>query len=251
MGGIGLLSGGGAGSAGDKLTGGSKAANKASKANLAQIKALFEQLNAYGSEQYGNAMKSIEGIGAASKNDALSREKQYVAGSTQNLANMGLSGSTAANAAQRGIHSDTLRTLGGINEDIARMKASLFTGQAGFRQGNVNSLSGLLGNYQNAPGTNYLAEAMKLAPLFMSDIRRKNIIRQVRTAVWNGIEFGVYRFTYKDNPDAEFEGVIAQDVRYIPGVVTRDADGWLMVNVEALKRKTGVEVKRVGAEVSV
>lgn len=157
---------GSAGTFGDNMTGGGKGAQKANKKNIAQIKALFDWLNLYGDQQYGNAMKSIEGIGAASKADALSQEKQYLAGSTQNLASMGLSGSTAANAAQRGIHSDTLRTLGGINEDIARMRASLFTGQAGFRQGSIQSLASILGGIQHMPGTNYPLELAKIGASF-------------------------------------------------------------------------------------
>ena len=162
MGGIGLL-GGGAGSAGDKLTGGQKAANKASKKQLKEIKALFEGLNLYGDQKYGEALKSIEGVGAASKADALSKEKQYVANATQGLAGLGLSQSTVANAAQRGIHSDTMRTLGTINEDVARMRAGLLTGQAGFRAGNVGNLASILGGVQQQPGHNYLADILGLA----------------------------------------------------------------------------------------
>lgn len=248
---------GSAGTFGDSITGGGKSAQKANKRNVKQIKQLFDSLNIYGDEKFGEAMKAIEGAGSASKADALSLGKQYSASATQNLANMGLSGSTAANAAQRGVHSDTLRRLGLINEDIARMRAGLFTGQAGFRQGNVQSLASILGGVQHQPGYNYLGGLMQggaqlgSAAILASDLRLKNVIRVVRTATWNGMEFPVVRFTYKDSPDGEWEGVIAQDVRHIPGVVTRGADGYFLVNVDALKRKTGVEIKRVASGVAV
>jgi hypothetical protein len=168
----GLFGGGGAGSQSDKFTGGQKSANKANKNNLAFIKSLFYGgegapfgplgIIGYGNQKYDEALKSIEGVGAASKADALSKEKQYVAHTTQGLQGMGLSGSTVGSAVERGIHSDTLRTLGGINEDIARMRAGLLTGQAGFQQGNINSLANIFGGVQHTGGTNYLAELMKL-----------------------------------------------------------------------------------------
>lgn len=237
----------------DKLTGGSKKANKSNKANLAQIKAMFDQLNTYGEGKYGEALKSIEGIGAASKANALSQENQYLAHSKQSLG--GLYNSTVANSAARGIHSDTMRVLGGIDEDIARMRAGLLTGQAGYRQSNVMGLGNILGGFQYQPGTNYLAELMKIggSAAMFCDRRLKNILALVDVAFSrDGTPFGIYRFTYKMHPEAGvFEGVIAQEVRHIPGVVLQTLSGHLLVDAEKLYELTGVEIKHIGSGVPV
>jgi hypothetical protein len=248
FGAFGLGSGSGAGSGSDKLTGGSKSANKANLKNLADIKALFAGLNQYGDQKYGEAMKSIEGVGNASKANALSQENQYLAKSSQSLG--GLYNSTVKNSAARGIHSDTLRVLGGIDEDMARMRAGLLTGQAGFRQSNVGNLASILGGVQNNPGTNYLAEIMKMAP-FLSDRRVKDIIRRVDIVSGpDGVPFGLYHFKYRQYPEAGvFEGVIAQEVTHLPGVVVQGIFGLLLVDTDALRKQTGIEVKHLGAEV--
>lgn len=159
-----LFSGGSTGSA-DKFTGGSKQAQKSNKANLQSIKDLFSSLNLYGDKKYDEALASVSGVGTASKNEALSRENQQVASATQGLQGLGLSGSTVGMNVQRGIHSDTLRTLGTINEDVARMRAGLLTGQAGFRANSTFNLGSILSGVQYKPGANNAAELAKLAAM--------------------------------------------------------------------------------------
>lgn len=140
--------------------GGQKHANKKNAGNLAQIKALFKELNLFGDQQYGKALGEIDKVGGASKAAALSQEKQYLSGAQQQLGSSGMWGSTVGPNMQRGIHSDTLRVLGGIDEQLAQLRAGLFTGQAGFRQGNMLNLAGILSGVQYK-GSNVTADLAK------------------------------------------------------------------------------------------
>lgn len=159
-GGLGFLGGGGSGGALDTLTGGGKAANKANLKNVDYIKALFGEAMSKGQEGYKQALGQLDKAGDSAKTDTLSQEKQFLAGSSQNLANSGLYGSTVQNAAARGIHSDAMRSLGSIDSQIANMRAGLLTGQANFGLRGAEGLGGILGNVQHKPGTDYLGKLL-------------------------------------------------------------------------------------------
>lgn len=140
---------------GSLLGGGAKKARKSNNKNLNDIKRLFlgpQGLNAYGDEQYGKALGEIDKVGVGQHQLADSRERQQVSGVNQGLASSGMWSPYMAQSASRGVHSDTLRTHGLIESDLARMRAGLLTGQAGYRAGNMNSLAGILSGVQYQGG---------------------------------------------------------------------------------------------------
>lgn len=131
---------------GDAVSG--KKAKKSNQKNINYIKSLFADAMGEGKGLYDSALGQLDNAGVAAKNNALSQERQFLSGAQQNLVNTGLWGSTAGQAAQRGIHSDTLRTLGGIDNQIAMMRAGLLTGKAGFGLQGAQGLGSILGGVQ-------------------------------------------------------------------------------------------------------
>lgn len=114
--------------------------------------------------KYGEALTSIEGVGKGARMDALSRERQQVGSAQQQLAGSGLWGSTVGPNLQRGIHSDTMRSLANIDAQVAQLKSGLFTGHAGLQSNNIGNLASILGGVQYK-GSNFTGDLLSAAAL--------------------------------------------------------------------------------------
>ena len=133
----------------DDLTGVSaaKSANKANEARFQQALGLWDQAKAaqdatlqkglFVQEQavpqlqlgFQKALGEAQAFGHDARQEALNRETQSVADVQQGLAQRGLYNSAIGAQAQRGIQADTNRTLTGIGESVAGLKAGLHTQQ--------------------------------------------------------------------------------------------------------------------------
>ncbi len=145
---------------GDFMSG--KHAQKSNKSNLNYIKSLFEGLNQFTGEQYGNALKGIDKIGETGKANALSQEKQALGAGSQNLAGSGLWSSTVNNSMQRGVRNDTMRSMANIDAQIAQMKSGIYTGWAGQQSQNIANLANIFGGvkYEGSHTTGDMMKAL-------------------------------------------------------------------------------------------
>lgn len=164
---LGGLSGGFGGVLGDQLFGGG---GDPGKKRLKQIQALYKALNAqqgqlYGKAAiqqkktigdintgYGNALANSGLIATQAKQNAQSAGQQQQGAATQSLVSRGLYNTTAADAAARGINSDTQKNLAGIDAALAQIQGNLHAGQGQALAGAHSALSGFFQN-QNAANT--------------------------------------------------------------------------------------------------
>jgi hypothetical protein len=78
---------------------------------------------------YGNAIAKVAGAGQSAKSDVLANQTGQLAGAQQSLVSRGLGNTTTLDAAGRGIHYDTNRSLAAIDEAIGQMRAGLEVGR--------------------------------------------------------------------------------------------------------------------------
>ena len=129
----------------DDLTGVSaaKSANKANEARFQQALGLWDQAKAAQDQslqkglffqqhaipvletKFGQALGEAQQFGRDARQEALDREQQTLGDVRQGLAQRGLYNSAIGAQAQRGIQRDTNRTLTGIGESVAGLKAGL------------------------------------------------------------------------------------------------------------------------------
>ena len=112
---------------------------------LQQQEALSRQATAQQLKGYDVARQEAARMGRESKQGALDRETQLGARASQNLASRGLGSTTMGANLQRGIASDTNRTISGVNEGLAGLYGNLAQGRAGVEAQGTQNLAGILG----------------------------------------------------------------------------------------------------------
>lgn len=110
---------------------------------LQQQEALTRQATQQQLAGYDAAKREAARLGRGAKQSALDRETQLGARASQGLADRGLGSTTIGANLQRGIASDTNRSLAGIDEGLAGMYGDLALGRAGAEAGGTQQLAGL------------------------------------------------------------------------------------------------------------
>ncbi len=164
LGGLGAF-GGNKGVAG--LLGGGK---DPGKAQLAQILGIYKQLQGqqaglYANAQqqqkkgldaintgYGKALGEVANSGAVAKQQVLSRERQNLGTLQQGLTQSGLGSTSVAQNLQRGVYSDTNRSLSAVDESLAQLRSNLQAQKSQLEANQYGALAGLFQN-QNAAQT--------------------------------------------------------------------------------------------------
>ena len=134
------------------------------KKQLAQIMGIYKQLQGqqmglYANAQqqqkkglaaintgYGKALGEVANSGAAAKTAILGREKQNLGSLQQGLTQSGLGSTSVAQNMQRGVYSDTNRSLSAVDESLAQLRSNL---QAQKSQLEANQYGALAGLFQN------------------------------------------------------------------------------------------------------
>lgn len=138
------------------------------KAQLAQILGIYKQLQGQQQGLYANAMqqqkkglKAVQGgydkalketgnLGYSAKQSVLGREKQNLGMMQQGLTQSGLGSTSVAQNLQRGVYSDTNRSLGDIDAQIAQIRSGLLAQQGNAVGGQYGALAGLFQNQSSA-----------------------------------------------------------------------------------------------------
>lgn len=134
------------------------------KKQLKQILGIYKQLQGQQAGLYANAqqqqkkgLKAIQGgydkalketgnLGYSAKQSVLGREKQNLGAMQQGLTQSGLGSTSVAQNLQRGVYSDTNRSLSAIDEQLASLRSNL---QAQKSQLEANQYGALAGLFQN------------------------------------------------------------------------------------------------------
>ena len=134
------------------------------KGQLAQILGIYKQLQGqqaglYANAQqqqkkglaaintgYGKALGEVANSGAVAKQQVLSRERQNLGTLQQGLTQSGLGSTSVAQNLQRGVYSDTNRSLSAVDESLAQLRSNL---QAQKSQLEANQYGALAGLFQN------------------------------------------------------------------------------------------------------
>lgn len=98
---------------------------------------------------FDTAQKAAQASANQAKRDVLSREQQTLGAASQALTNRGLGGTSRAANIQRGIASDTNRSMAGIDQGLADYFGQLAMGRAGVQAGGTQALAGLAGQRSN------------------------------------------------------------------------------------------------------
>lgn len=250
----------------DDLTG--KSAKEANEANKGFGINMSQALKNWVDQIYGVAFQGIEGgygagldeiakIGASAKDDILRREQGQMGQLSQDMMSRGLSGTTIAPNMQRGVASDTNRSLGSLAEQLAGLRSGVMIQQgnarAGLGQDYANALQNIMHNrmsflqgYQHEGGG--LGETLAgigkaaggLSGLFSSDERLKESISTLDQA--DALEvlrsLDAFRWSWNEEsadvgkePGARDMGFVAQEVqRVLPEAVVEHESGYLAIN---------------------
>ena len=189
---------------------------------------------------FGNAQKAVGNSGYAAKSSILGREKQNLGTLQQGLTSSGLGSTSVTQNLQRGVYSDTNRSLSQVDEQLAQIRSSLFAqqaaleanqygalagifqGQAGAQTGLGQSLIGTLGSVQHPDpnaGLNSLLQfggQLGMASIFASDRRLKRDIV--------ALGGGEYEFSYRGLP-GRYRGVMADE--WPDATMWRDGYAWV------------------------
>ena len=114
--------------------------------------------------------------------------------------------------------------LGALNSANYAGRLNAYNQQMNSNNSSKGALFGLLGNIGAAYAGSQAGSAA-LSALMASDIRLKDNIEHVGQR--NGIN--IYEFTYKGD-SKRYRGVMAQEVKHIPGAVVLDTDGFFEVD---------------------
>lgn len=98
---------------------------------------------------YDTARKETERMGQASKQQAMDSETRNTAALSQSLADRGLGSTTTGANLQRGLASDTNRSIQGINQGLAGMFGNLAMGRAGVQAQGTQDLADLASQRTN------------------------------------------------------------------------------------------------------
>jgi hypothetical protein len=242
----------GAGALGSLLGGGKDPGKK----QLAQMMGIYGQLGGKQAGFFANALQQqkqgLASIGkgyktamglagsqaATAKQGVLDRETANTGALKAGLAGSGMGGGTLQANLQRGVYSDTNRSLAGVDSALAELQANLMTQKAQLEANQYGALAGLfqnqsaqstalgqsmigtLGSVEHAdPNAGWnallgLGGQLGTASIFASDRRLK------RDITWTGSVEGVneYEFAYVGLP-GRYRGVLADEVEHIPGAV--------------------------------
>lgn len=94
---------------------------------------------------YDTARKETARLGRSAKRSALDRETQLMGRASQSMANRGLGSTTMGANLQRGIASDTNRSMADVDEGMASLFGNLALGRAGVEAQGTQNLSQIAG----------------------------------------------------------------------------------------------------------
>jgi len=112
-------------------------------ANLQQQEALSRQATQQQLGGYDTARKETARLGRGAKRSALDRETQFMGRASQNMANRGLGSTTIGANLQRGIASDTNRSMADVDEGMAGLFGNLALGRSGVEAQGTANLAGI------------------------------------------------------------------------------------------------------------
>lgn len=199
---------------------------------------------------YKGANDAVQMGGAVATRALLDREKQSMAQNQQSSISRGLYSSTAFDASQRGITSDTNRSLSELQATLAQMGSNLKIGEGQAVAGAYGNMAqsdqqyaqmllqlGLNTQYGEQGGMGGLLGGVIGS---FSDRRLKTNIELVGLS-GNGIPVYEYDFIPETGIDGRWRGVLADEVEHIPGAVYTGKDGYKRVHYEM----TGVKMEKV------
>ena len=113
--------------------------------SLGQQEALARQATQQQLGGYDTARREAARLGRGAKREALDRETQLMGRASQGLTQSGLGSTTVGTNLQRGITSDTNRTMAGVDEGLAGLYGNLALGRAGVEAQGSERLGELAG----------------------------------------------------------------------------------------------------------
>jgi hypothetical protein len=194
---------------------------------------------------YTNALNTVGAQGLAAKQSVTDRETRNVGALKSGLADSGMLGGTLGANLERGIYSDTSRSLSNIDAQIAQIRSGLQTEQANALAGQYGAMAGLhqglagaqtglgqgliqtLGNVQYQDPNAWLGSLFQIGgQLGTASLLAGSDRRLKRDAVRiDGLE---WEFSYIGQ-EGRYRGVMADEVEHIAGAV-HEIDGYKHVD---------------------